>query len=344
VGGIAGALSRVREAAWCGVDLFFVLSGFLITSILLSARGSEHCFRTFFIRRTLRIFPLYFVWLGLVFGLNALVERDSITALEPQLPYFATYTSNFWIANHLGWFPSDRLNHLWSLAIEEQFYLLWPFAVLLLNRRVLTMFVLAGIAYALLLKLSLLANAVPWPVAYTWSLTRMDALLGGALVAVARFWHPGSALLRPLGLLAAAVGIAVVASVFAVRGSLSLAPAFAATSVSIVTAGFAFAFSGVLAAALDLRWENAFPALVQRIVSFVARISYGLYLAHWFVLGAILDWFPGFSAHPPLLQFAVTVAVSTAISAALYTIVERPALALAERFAPAHGRKPLAQD
>jgi peptidoglycan/LPS O-acetylase OafA/YrhL len=333
--GIPGALNRLREAAWCGVDLFFVLSGFLITTILLAARAGEHPFRTFFVRRTLRIFPLYFAWLGLVFGLNALVERDSITALQPQLPYFATYTSNVWIADHLGWFPSDRLNHLWSLAIEEQFYLLWPFVVLLLNRRLLTIFALAGIAYAVVLKASLLFYNVPWPVPYTWSPTRMDALLGGALVAMARFWHPDSAWLRPLGLLAAVFGAAVVIGVFAFQGSLSLAPPFGLTSVTVATAGLAFVFSGILAAMPDGRWEASVPAILRRAVSFVARISYGLYLSHWIVLGAFRDWYPGLSTQAPSLQFAVIVTVSVAVSMLLYAAVEKPSLRLAERLAPA---------
>jgi peptidoglycan/LPS O-acetylase OafA/YrhL len=124
---------------WTGVDLFFVLSGFLITSILLSSRGTGHYFRNFYARRTLRIFPLYFFVIFIA------------TVVIPSLPF--AWTEHFRVENWtrpLYWLylsnfaitfspdaSNDMLGLTWSLAIEEQFYLIWPILVLLLSRRAL---------------------------------------------------------------------------------------------------------------------------------------------------------------------------------------------------------------
>jgi len=111
-----------------GVTLFFVLSGFLITSILLNAKRStennNHFFtiKNFFIRRALRIFPIYYLLLLVLFLVNYQDVRQHIV-------YFATYTSNILIY-HSGW---NCLSHTWSLSIEEQFYLVWPWLVLFIK-------------------------------------------------------------------------------------------------------------------------------------------------------------------------------------------------------------------
>jgi len=96
-GGLSGVVARVVESLWWGVDLFFVLSGFLITSLLLQTRSASNRLTTFLARRSLRIFPLYFTWLIIVFGVNALASRESISVLRPHIPYFASYTTNIWM-------------------------------------------------------------------------------------------------------------------------------------------------------------------------------------------------------------------------------------------------------
>jgi len=145
------AIGFFTQFGWAGVDLFFVLSGFLIGGILLDTRDRPRFLRTFFKRRALRIFPLYFVFLAAY-----------VLVIVPQLPgpptdivsrqgWLWTYLANFDIARH-GWYSGvgSSANALWSLAIEEQFYLVAPFAVLLLARRgVTTLAIACAISIAL---------------------------------------------------------------------------------------------------------------------------------------------------------------------------------------------------
>lgn len=132
----------VVQAGWIGVDLFFVLSGFLITGILLGKKGRPDYFKDFYRRRVLRIFPLYYFSVLLSALAVLLIDRqpehlnDGYNSLGWYLafiPNFAIAWSNTWVwqTNWIG------LAHLWSLAVEEQFYILWPLIVLLLPRRAL---------------------------------------------------------------------------------------------------------------------------------------------------------------------------------------------------------------
>ena len=139
-----GFLQQIFYFGWTGVDLFFVLSGFLITGILLDTKHRKDYFRSFWLRRILRIFPLYYAVL-IVFAFIAPHFGPTKWFATYQL-YFWTYTSNYLILQK-GFFTP--LGHLWSLAIEEQFYILWPVLVWLLKPKQLIsvsiLLILAGI-------------------------------------------------------------------------------------------------------------------------------------------------------------------------------------------------------
>ena len=122
----------MTRAGWCGVDLFFVLSGFLITGILYDAKGSRFFFRNFYMRRCLRIFPLYYGVLAVFFVIVPFVlplGRNYELFLKDQAWYWS-YLTNIKIAIE-GWPKFYALAHFWSLAVEEQFYFVWPFVVFL---------------------------------------------------------------------------------------------------------------------------------------------------------------------------------------------------------------------
>ncbi|HEV2844590.1 MAG TPA: acyltransferase, partial [Thermoanaerobaculia bacterium] len=173
--GIDKLFYRAAQAGWIGVDLFFVLSGFLITGILYDAKGGENYFRSFYARRVLRIFPLYYGALAVFLLL--------VPALRPGSFWHWTYLSNVQIARE-GWPDSGALGHFWSLAVEEQFYLFWPVAVLLLARRSLMAACWVCLAGSLLLRVGLhLADQET--AAFVLTPARLDSLAAGALLALA---------------------------------------------------------------------------------------------------------------------------------------------------------------
>ena len=130
-------LPGLLENGWAGVDLFFVLSGFLITGILFDARNRQHFFRNFYLRRILRIFPLYYAFLVILcIVLLMLHPRDGTQDLWHAQPWLWTYTVNIWLAHQQTWTAwTDMIGPLWSLSVEEQFYLVWPLVVFSLSQR-----------------------------------------------------------------------------------------------------------------------------------------------------------------------------------------------------------------
>lgn len=186
------------QLTWSGVDLFFVLSGFLIGGILLDARSSHRYFQTFYIRRAYRILPLYFVVIGLSLLPHLLVQffpaRAARTSPLP-LPWWSylTFTQNFWMA-HRGTFGPSGTGITWSLAIEEQFYLTIPFLIRKVRPRNLVIVLLMIIVCAPWLRVLLHSSmAFPGLASYVLMPTRVDALCLGVLAALLvrnpAFWH-----------------------------------------------------------------------------------------------------------------------------------------------------------
>ncbi len=170
-----------------GVDLFFVLSGFLITGILLNTKSKSGYFRNFIARRALRIFPLYFVTLLVcLFLVPALLATTVFDLPRSNQWYLWTYTPNFYMAWENSW-CFGPLDHFWSLAVEEHFYLLWPLAVYFLSSKALL-----RVSVAVVLGVGVIRTfASMWP---EWSVAvdvltvfRCDALCMGAILAVTMF-------------------------------------------------------------------------------------------------------------------------------------------------------------
>lgn len=186
-------LFRLARAGWMGVDLFFVLSGFLITGILLDTRDDPHHFRNFYARRTLRIFPLYYLTLFLVFVVGAHVpglDSPAFRHMANHQVWLWLYASNIKAAiSHSSWMFGPLgggwivLSHMWSLAVEEQFYLVWPAVLYLTPHRWRPAMAGAVFAGALLLRLCFLAKGNGLA-AYMLMPCRMDALAAGALAAI----------------------------------------------------------------------------------------------------------------------------------------------------------------
>lgn len=269
---------KIAMLGWSGVDLFFVLSGFLITGILYDAKGGDHYFRNFYARRTLRIFPLYYGFLFFFFIVIPWLFRPTtqFSSLLTDQVWYWTYLSNVSFALD-GWPQNSALVHFWSLAVEEQFYLVWPLIIFFLNGRVLKLTCLAVALGALGLRIVLHTTAAPIA-AYVLTPARMDALaLGGLLALIAR--EPGglsvlARWIRP-AVLSASVGLALL---FVWRHGLAFRDAW------VQTAGFtllAILFAGVLTMAVTAPARTiAGRFLTHPFMRFFGRYSYALYVFH----------------------------------------------------------------
>lgn len=185
-GGVVWRLvNLLSNTGWVGVQLFFVLSGFLITGILLDEKKSPRQLRNFYMRRVMRIFPLYYAVLGFAFLLLPALNLTPLWLhddLRQQLWYW-TFLIN-WSAPILG--DGHAFGHFWSLAVEEQFYLLWPLCVLTCQRRTLLTLVMFFIVSALVIRSALVAYDLNFALAaaYKFTIARWDALAVGALLAL----------------------------------------------------------------------------------------------------------------------------------------------------------------
>ena len=268
--------SELLHLGFVGVDLFFVLSGFLITGILLGARGGDGYYRSFYGRRLLRIAPAYYLFLAIIYLVMPALTADPSFAPPPDYRadggIHAIYGSNILLAvsGDARWRPAC---HLWSLSIEEQFYLVWPLLVAALSPRALERLCMALIAAAFAVRLGLtLAHAPHWTV-YAATPGRWDGLALGALVAL--WWRrpadrPASALHHHRT--AIALGLVGLLLVFAADAGLRKeAHGFATWGYTAV----AILFAGVLIAALSGRFAGI---LTWRPLRAIGRVSYAMYL------------------------------------------------------------------
>jgi peptidoglycan/LPS O-acetylase OafA/YrhL len=278
----------VARIGWVGVDLFFVLSGFLNTGILLDTRDQERFFRTFYARRSLRIFPLYYGLLivsFVVLPLTPLARQTGIAELEPIQSWLWLYGSNILLAWRNAWVLRNDVfgfGHLWSLAVEEHFYLVWPAVVYWVAPRQLFVVCIVGMVSALAGRL-LWALSLPEHGFACYVLTpfRADSLIAGAIVAVLMRQTSDTTLRRVarVGLIAGA--ISVLAVTLWARG-------FAYTSTPVYTFGFS-ALSILFASLITL---SITPGFLNRLLStrplrWFGRYSYGIYVFQGF-FGPIL--------------------------------------------------------
>jgi len=316
-------LSLLMDTGWLGVDLFFVLSGYLITGILLDSRGAPGYFRAFYLRRFLRIFPAYY---GLLFVLFVVIPMAGLAqsvvyrqVLNAQAWYWF-YATNALIARLRSFVVVPFTGHLWSLALEEQWYLLWPVVIWgLAPRARKPMF--AAIALA-----SWLARLVGD--ADVLALFRIDPLAVGALVAAIGREPAGAALIERLaprvGLVAWATMCAVWALTLGGSGGNGLTRAiFFATAVIVFAATVAYAgVSERPGRILGARW-------LQR----VGRISYGIYLVHVPIHYSLTSWHPR-TLRQQLWYWILAGGASYLVAAVSWRFLEAPILALKRYVTP----------
>jgi peptidoglycan/LPS O-acetylase OafA/YrhL len=268
------------QAGWVGVQLFFVLSGFLITGVLVDTRRAQNYWSSFFMRRALRIFPLYYVLLVATFVVAPrLVALSAATLAEHHhAAWYWLYVSNWMGLAHVE--SITTLGHCWSLSVEEQFYLLWPLAVRALADRGLARLCVGVAVASLLLRVGIRLGGANPELAYALTPSRADALTLGALAAIVVRHDDWRARITPhLGrLLAGSVALLVVTA--ALGGGLSR------TNPITQTAGYTLL--AVASALLILRvtidtaqgpgWLVA--ALSSPLLRRFGKHSYAIYVVH----------------------------------------------------------------
>jgi peptidoglycan/LPS O-acetylase OafA/YrhL len=263
---------------WMGVDLFFVVSGFLITTILLRTKESDTQLRIFWARRALRILPLAYLYLSVLLANAALGNPLSVLGDFGQWPLYFFYLGNVHIA--FNGFQPLVIMLLWSLAVEEQFYLFWPLAVRYLNAKSLLRLCILILAVVPLLR----GLVLKYPAVYVLTYCRMDSLAAGAILAVL---YNDEALRSRILLwcrqLFAFGVLAVVLSIMVPFGPSIARPwYFTVFGYSWLAAAFAIILGGALESQGAVR-----AVLTNRGLRYVGKVSYGLYMWHCLVGGAV---------------------------------------------------------
>jgi peptidoglycan/LPS O-acetylase OafA/YrhL len=334
--------NRLRVFGSAGVSLFFVLSGFLITGILYDTQNSEHYFKNFYVRRSLRIFPIFYLVLAVCLVLTPVLHFNLQWGHISFLFYLGNFFANWnWSLyelvspNHPS--MSINLGHFWSLFVEEQFYLIWPVVIFLVRDRIkLLRLSLTIIVLVLLLRVSMvwfLPFGVAERFAFRMLPTRADDLLVGAAMALllrgpeAEKWLRRSWIFLVVGMFS-----------FAVMGAWR--KMFGFYDPYNLTIGLDFiSFASASLIALAIQHETSvFRILSLRPLRIIGKYSYGFYIYH-LLLGkariVFLLWSMAFF-HSMVVGgwvFAVTCYVATLVVSGLsYELYERRFLAMKARF------------
>jgi peptidoglycan/LPS O-acetylase OafA/YrhL len=342
------------ESGWVGVSLFFVLSGFLITGILLDMKkslSSRDYFFKFYGRRFLRIFPLYYFYL-IVMALLATwmisipFRPKYMQLFLDQIWYAVLYVYDFFFATSSVQY-SYFLDHFWSLSVEEQFYIFWPLLILLVPEKWLKKLFIGFIVLAPLFRLLFLfihtsgvfrfLVADPATAVYPLPFSHMDAFAVGAYIS--RFHIPKAK--QQFFLLAGLIPVLGFASTYMATGNIGIISALGYPLLlpdaykfiwgySLLNYFFAVIVYGVAVEG----WFTHF--LEWRMLRYLGKISYGLYVYHFPIV-----WFSGRIADldiaPPLMKpltALIAFAATLLVASLSYHFMERPIINLKDRFFP----------
>jgi peptidoglycan/LPS O-acetylase OafA/YrhL len=309
-------LLLIMGHGWLGVDLFFVLSGFLITGILLDGRNSSHYIRNFYSRRALRILPVYFICLAVM----AYFDPGYSSYFLLSLLFMANTAGLFHIAVPHG--PGV----FWSLAVEEHFYFVWPWLVRLLRRRILAIVCVVLIVFEPVLRAIYAARGVD---IYPLSWFRFDGLASGALLAIwfrSSFASKQRSLLLAGAYVLAAVLVTIAALPFGVLSKTVAGLALRGTEAALI-------FSAGMLVAIACRSTKLTSPLRWRAARWSADLSYCLYLIHLSIYDGYMAVFRRYVAHPLtapdiLLRMVIVVAISFTLALLSRHFLELPALSL----------------
>ncbi len=333
-------LAQIAHNGWWGVDLFFVLSGFLITGILFDSKHKAHYFRNFYARRTVRIFPLYYAFLLVMLVILPRFQSPAINRFgtpEGSPLWYWSYLANF----HMGWvghFTHKTLSVAWSLAIEEQFYLIWPAVVLFLSRRHLLWLCGAMILTSIGTRLALtLFDANPGFKIYALTPCRLDGLAVGAWIALT-LRSPGG--IMKLTRLARPIGIAAIGGIVGV----TLLGQYYADNLldPLFFTMLALAFGALLVICLGASSDGLLSrTLGSAPLRVFGTYSYAIYLLHYPIALVLKDSFfkpasfPTLAGSPlpgQILFYLLATAISLGMALLSWHLFEKHFLKLKKYF------------
>lgn len=344
----AGALA----CGYLGVHLFFVLSGFLITGILIRTKDQNlGGFLTgFYGRRILRIFPVYYLYLLIMFLITLVPvslsakPADELHILKEQLPYAISYLYDFYHASS-AFVASRFLTHFWSLAVEEQFYLIWPILIFIIPNKYLKTFFISLIVLGPCIRFAeqivhanpvlsgyfvrepnLFINVLPF--------SNLDAFACGALFTLRPSKFKAGSI---LALFIAVVGVGVVSEYLATGHIIQTAFGYRPSMADSAKVIWGYSAINIISAIVisAVSQKQFFPRLFANSgLNYIGKISYGMYIFHYPIILLFLS--RGFIGGMPLVVRILTAFVLTMLVSGLsYSLFEKKFLGLKEKFFPA---------
>lgn len=339
---------------WMGVQLFFVLSGFLIGGILLREKDTQSTLgarlRKFWIRRSLRIFPVYYFYL-LIF-IVVFLATGFPPYYKHDLPYLASYTFNLTRASS-AWHESPVYTHFWSLCVEEQFYLFFPFIVFGLSKRSLKVLTICLVVLCPLFRWWATGylqgmgktSFEIFDIIYWFPFSHLDAFFMGA--ALPLFALP-SKVKQPAWLFVAAAGLALGAGLLNYKidnhghslpvsmgynfGDINTGQQVWYYSVLNITAA---TFLLVLTGATSRLQQLFNKILINPVASSIGKVSYGMYIFHWAIQTQIMQRFFTVTPHNKYLYFAIDIPIVYICALGSYYIVEQYFVKMKDKWAGA---------
>ena len=318
-------IGSIVSSGWIGVDLFFVLSGFLITGILLDQKASLQYFKPFYIRRILRIFPVYYFALITIISVACLFSYEYVTIQNPGLREDMIRQTGRILDEHIfNWFylqnwlifftgaASPFLFHFWSLAIEEQFYIIWPIVIRNMNtRQVITTAIIILVISAPLRIILFLYGDYSSSSIYAVTICRLEGFMVGALAVIINKYHGGyeqNKWLIPVGFLSG-IGVSLV---IYLDGGMNFQNAY------MTGVGYTFLdiFFGVLLLFVISTKVNRclYRVVCNRFTRFFGKYSYSIYVFHPWIIYAlymIMIW----------MRFEMNIVTTTLFSIAAVSLI-----------------------
>jgi peptidoglycan/LPS O-acetylase OafA/YrhL len=345
--------TRNLPCGWLGVQLFFVLSGFLITDILLRMKEKlprREFFIKFYGRRFLRIFPLYYFYLALLVALIFLVPALGLKGLNAEIG--SKFFNQIWVAvfyvydffHASSFFARSRFfTHLWSLSVEEQFYLIWPLLIFLTPREKFKQLCLTsiGLGFVFRLALTLVYRAQLFPYLLSdpqqavnvFPLSHLDAFAFGAYIS--RFEIP-----RPrLQLLALTVAIPALGLIsdYLAKGVITSALGYDLPMTGYYKEVWGYSLWNYLFAVLIycVARENFLTSILELApMRYLGKISYGLYVYHYGVIAIMVAFFKTYELDYSLRSFemfAAALGVTLIVASLSFHVLEKPIINLKDK-------------